>query len=274
MGNSHSIVARVCELSHGRLSWLEAGSGAPIVFLHGIGSAARSFQAQLGRFSTGWRALAWNAPGYDDSSRLLDDAPDVSAYANAVAEWLDGLSIESCHLVGHSLGSLIAARFAADRPDRVRSLTLASCAIGHARLPAAERARLLNGRLEDIAVLGARGMAEKRGPRLLGPGASQDAVRAVVDVMGSVHPIGYAQAARMLSAGDMLSDVARLASFVPIQVVFGSVDVITPPEVNLRVAHARADIAVATIEGAGHALNVEAPEAFNSCLATFVDTLR
>jgi len=274
MRNSHFIESRALDLPHGRLSWLEAGTGTPVVFLHGIGSAARSFRAQLSWFANGARAMAWNAPGYDGSSGLRDESPGVSDYAKVLAAWLDALAIHDCHLVGHSLGSLIAARFAAEFPNRARTLTLASCAIGHARLDGSERARLLAGRLEDIAILGARGMAEKRGPRLLGPAASPDAVRAVVDVMASVDPQGYSQAARMLSSGDMLTDVARIPDAVPVQVLFGDADAITPPDVNLRVARARANIAVSSIEGAGHALYVESPEAFNSRLAQFIERRR
>ncbi len=270
MPDTLSINSRIATLRHGSLSWLEAGRGDAIVFLHGIGSAARSFDAQLASLSARWRTLAWNAPGYGGSAPFAEDAPDVGRYADAVAEWLDALDIETCHLVGHSLGSLIAARLAAARPARVRTLTLASCAIGHATLPDDKRRELLASRLDDVRRLGPRGMAEKRGPRLLGPDAPDAAVRSVVDIMASIEPRGYAQAARMLSKGDMLADLARLSPMVPVQVAYGTADVITPPEVNLRAAHARAGASLATIDRAGHALYVESPVQFNAIVQAFI----
>jgi pimeloyl-ACP methyl ester carboxylesterase len=265
---------RSVALAHGALTWLEAGHGDAVVLLHGVGSAARSFHAQLEGLSRRWRVLAWNAPGYGASTGFAADAPDVGDYADAVAQWLDATSITACHLVGHSLGSLIAARFAADYPARVKSLTLASCAVGHTRLPEETRAKLLAGRLEDVATLGPRAMAEKRGPRLLGPDASPEAIRAVVDVMGLIDPSGYAQAARMLSGGDMLDDLARLPAAMPVQIVYGTADVITPPDVNLRAAAARPGASVTTIERAGHALYVEVPERFNAILESFMEARR
>ena len=274
MADSFSIKARSVALPHGDLSWLEAGDGDPVVLLHGVGSAARSFCAQIEGLAPRWRVLAWNAPGYGDSSPLPDDAPDVGAYAATAAAWLDACGVKACHLVGHSLGSLIAARFAATYPERVKTLTLASCAIGHARLPAEERARLLNGRIGDVDALGARGMAEKRGPRLLGPDAKPEHVRAVVDVMAAIHPRGYAPAARMLSGGDMLADIARLPATLPTQVIYGTADVITLPEPNQRAAAARANIPVAIIERAGHALYVEQPARFNALLEEFMEAKR
>ncbi len=266
------IRARAQNIGHGALSWLEAGQGDALVLLHGVGSAARSFVAQIGDLSARWRTLAWNAPGYGESAAFANEAPEAANYADSLAKWLRALDIGRCHLVGHSLGSLIAARFAAQYPERVRTLTLASCAIGHARLPTAERERLLASRIEDVATLGARGMAEKRGPRLLGPDASPEAIRCVVEVMASIHPHGYAQAARMLSRGDMLSDLGGLPLSMPVQVVYGTADIVTPPAVNQRAAQARSGIRVVTIERAGHALYVERPTQFNSVLQNFFDT--
>ena len=254
------------ETSQGVVTFLEGGEGAPLVLLHGIGSSARSFSAQLGAFP-GHRVIAWNAPGYAGSAPLAKDAPDAGDYTDVLSAFLDAMGVSSCDLFGHSLGCLMAARFAADHPARVRSLTLASIAAGHARLAPAERARLLEGRLGDVATLGPRGMAEKRGPRLLGPEASPAQIRAVVDNMAGVDPRGYGQAARMLSGGDILADLARLPLTLPVRIIFGLADVITPPEANQRVAAAFGRAQVVEIPRAGHALYVDQAAAFNAALA-------
>ena len=118
---SSSIKARSVALPQGDLSWLEAGDGDAVVLLHGVGSAARSFRTQIEGLAPRWRVMAWNAPGYGESTPLPDDAPDVGAYAATVAAWLDASGVQSCHLVGHSLGSLIAARFADVLLEKVAS---------------------------------------------------------------------------------------------------------------------------------------------------------
>lgn len=265
-----SINERVTPSTDGSLSWLEAGRGTALVLLHGIGSSARSWSAQLEGLSDAYRVIAWNAPGYGASSAPAAISPGVEDYTGKLAELLAALKITRCHLVGHSLGALVAANFAADHSDSVKTLTLASCALGHARLPSDEREKLLRGRLDDIAALGVAGMAQKRAPRLLGPSANAEHVDAVARNMAALDPCGYARAARMLSRGDLLADIARLAPATPLQIVFGTADVVTPPSVNARAAQVRPGTPTATIAGAGHALYVEAPEAFNQILRTFI----
>ena len=260
--------ARTVRAGDAVFSYLEAGSGEALVLLHGIGSAAASFRYQLEGLSTRFRVLAWNAPGYSASTPLAMTHPEAHDYAATLHAWLGALGIERCHLVGHSLGTLIAASFAADQPPRVVSLTLAGIAQGHGRLPPSERQRLLAQRLGDVASLGARGMAEKRGPRLLGPGATEEMLRMVVETMARIRPEGYAQAARMLSTGDITADLARLPAGLPMQIIVGEADAITPPAACLEIAAAFAAPAH-VIPGAGHALYLEKPQEFNRLLSDF-----
>jgi pimeloyl-ACP methyl ester carboxylesterase len=241
--------------------------GAPaLVLLHGIGSAGRSFDRQIDAFAPRFRVVAWDAPGYGGSTELPIDHPTASDYAIELASLLDARGIRRCHLLGHSLGCLIAARFTAIRPDRVQSLTLCSVASGHAGLPTAERQKLLDQRLGDIARLGPKGMAEQRAPRLLGPAAAPDALARLIDTMSTVNPRGYRQAALMLSTGDVKADIARFPLPVPGQIIYGDADIITPPARNQEVAAAWKGAAVHVIPGAGHALYLEQPEPFNALL--------
>jgi pimeloyl-ACP methyl ester carboxylesterase len=158
-------------------SFLEAGSGPPLVLLHGIGSAAVSFCHQLDGLSADFRVIAWDAPGYGGSTPLATSELDPGGYAAALKCFLDALALDRIHLLGHSLGTLIAARFTAEQPERVITLTLSSVARGHGRLSAAEQRRALAARLNDVAELGPRGRERRAGPgsgrissrRLLGP---------------------------------------------------------------------------------------------------------
>ena len=261
---------RIVRAGDAAFSYLDAGSGSPLVLLHGIGSAATSFRHQLETLSARFRVVAWDAPGYGASTPLATEHPNVSDYAAALDAWLGALGIDRCHLVGQSLGTLIAARFAAEQPrKRVASLTLASIARGHRRFPASERQRLLALRLDDLAQLGVHGMAAKRGPRLLGPEATETMRRTVIDIMARIRPEGYAQAARMLSTGDITADLARLPAELPLQIIVGEADVITPPAVNREIAAAFPAASVHVIASAGHTLYLEKPKEFNRLLAGF-----
>jgi pimeloyl-ACP methyl ester carboxylesterase len=264
--------ARIVRVANASFSYLDAGSGPPLVLLHGIGSAAASFCYQLETLSVRFRVVAWDAPGYGASTPLAIEHPCASDYAAALDAWLSALDIDRCHLVGQSLGTLIAARFAAEQPQRVLSLTLVGIARGHGHLPPSERQRLLAQRLDDLNQLGAYGMAAKRGPRLLGPEATEATRRIVIDIMARIRPAGYAQAAHMLSTADIMADLARLPPRLPIQIIVGEADLITPPAVNLGIAAAFPAASVHVIPGAGHALYLEKPEEFNRLVAGFAVT--
>ena len=267
---TQSYAPRRVEIGNTVFTYGEAGAGQPLVLLHGIGSAARAFEDQFAALSGTFRVIAWDAPGYGGSTSLAPQSPVARDYAGALRLFLDGLGIGACHLVGHSLGVLMAVSFAADHSDRILSLTLASVAAGQAHLPAAEREKLLGQRLGDIATLGPRQMAEQRGPRLLAAAATPVMIRRVVETMAAVRPEGYAQAARMLAAGDAKADIARLPADMPVQFIYGDGDVITPPARNIEAASVRPGAPVHIVHGAGHALYLERPETFNSLRVDFI----
>ncbi len=269
-----SIADRQAKVGDSVITYREAGAGPALVLLHGIGSAARAFDDQLAGLSKTLRVIAWDAPGYAGSTALPMEAPVAADYAAVLARLLDALGIEACHLVGHSLGALMAASFAADRPKRILSLTLASIAGGHAKLPAADREKQLAQRIGDVAALGAREMAEKRGPRLLGRDATPVMIRRVVDTMASIRPDGYAQAARMLASGDVKADIARLPASMPVQILYGDADVITPPARNIEIAATRPLAPVHVIPGAGHAVYLEKPAQFNDVVSRFIASVK
>ncbi len=85
---------------------LEQGSGEAVVFLHGIGGDAGCWQPQLDHFGKRRRAIAWDMPGYGRSALL--DPMTFPALADALLRLLDSLKIERAHIVGHSVGGMVA----------------------------------------------------------------------------------------------------------------------------------------------------------------------
>jgi pimeloyl-ACP methyl ester carboxylesterase len=238
------------------------GSGAgTLVLLHGIGSNARSFEPLMSALDDARSLLAWNAPGYGGSRALPVPAPTPRNYADALKAMLDRLEITSAAIVGHSLGCLFAASFAATYPERVRAVALLSPALGYRVAAGAPLPPTVQSRIDEIESLGPTAFAAKRAARLVGePDRHPHVVEAVRSAMAQVNPAGYAQAVRALGAGDLLSDIARITG--PALVAVGSNDVITPPD-NARTACAAFPRAAAfhEVAGAGHAMPQEQPDA-------------
>ena len=256
--------------SLGIVGYRQAGTLAHTkrVLLHGIGSGSASWAAQLAAVEPHQPGLlAWDAPGYGESDGLnLADAawPTATHYAERLWAWLDALGLtQPLTLVGHSLGALMAARAAVLQPQRVAALVLLAPAQGHARLEPAQRERLLHDRLATLANLGPAGMALQRGAAMLTPDAPTELVAMVQAVMAQIQPSGYTHAARMLSGGDLLADLAQLRC--PVQVASGSADRITPPAGCQQVA-AAAGVAWTDLGPVGHACPLQAGAAVNALL--------
>jgi pimeloyl-ACP methyl ester carboxylesterase len=250
------------------LSWREAGDGLPVVLLHGVGSGSASWEGQLDGLGADYRVIAWDAPGYGGSDALGGETPVVADYARSLADLLDALDLDRVHLVGHSLGALIAAAFAARRADRLMTLTLADPTAGYAAAGDDLRVGRLEARIRAIEELGPAGMAERRSRDVLSPNASEAAVAKVREVMSRLRPEGYKQAARMMHSTDIYGDAGAVS--VPALVMCGSADRVTPEELARSIAAVIPGAEYQTLDGLGHASYVENPELFNALLRTFL----
>jgi 3-oxoadipate enol-lactonase len=107
----------------GRIHYLELGTGAPLVLLHGAGSSAYEFEHVMGPLSRNFRVIGWDMPGHGDSAPLTRDLSIVD-YADALAAMVSGLELRRPHLVGTSIGALIVAARAGSVDADVASLSL------------------------------------------------------------------------------------------------------------------------------------------------------
>ncbi|MEF9901113.1 MAG: alpha/beta fold hydrolase [Pseudomonas sp.] len=259
---------RLVQLNERTQAIREAGQGPAIVLLHGIGSGAASWLQVAVQLSGKARVIAWDAPGYGQSSPLPDPAPKAPDYARRLRQLLDALDIERCVLVGHSLGAITAAALASNAPERVSRLVLLSPAQGYgdpARAAQADEVR--NKRLQALEQLGIATLAEQRSAHMLSAAASSDARAWVQWNMARLLPQGYRQAIELL-CGDQLLRYANHA--VPCEVHCGAADSIT----TAADCNALADTLGAAfhlIAAAGHASPIEQPEAVATLLAHALD---
>jgi pimeloyl-ACP methyl ester carboxylesterase len=113
------------------LSYVQQGTGAPVVFVHGLVSDLRIWEAQRSAVAQSYRFIAYNErdhgpePWPDEEQHYT-----VATHAADLAAFLRALQAGPVHLVAHSSGGILATLVALDHPDLVRSLTLAEPAIG------------------------------------------------------------------------------------------------------------------------------------------------
>ena len=110
-----------------QIHYLDQGSGDPVVFLHGA-FVSKAMWPALGYFAAvekaGFRAIAIDLRGHGQSDKPHDPDQYGLEMSHDVARLLDHLSIERAHVVGYSMGALVANRFRAMHPDRTISAVL------------------------------------------------------------------------------------------------------------------------------------------------------
>src|SRR5215212_6635159 len=117
------------------LPYLEAGSraGVPVVFLHGITDSCRAFEPLMAHLPGSVHAFAPSQRGHGgeswaESHQLEDFAADLGSF-------MDVLGLPRAVIVGHSMGSAVAPRFAIDHPERVLALVLLGGSASFGRNP-------------------------------------------------------------------------------------------------------------------------------------------
>src|SRR4051794_7336029 len=124
-GDPARLRFRTSETECGRVSTFEAGSGKPLVMLHGLGATKAEFLPSVPALApNGFRTIAIDLPGFGDSSKPFPAAYDARFFARWVAATLDALGLDRTHLLGHSMGGRVALEVGMRHPDRIDRLVL------------------------------------------------------------------------------------------------------------------------------------------------------
>jgi pimeloyl-ACP methyl ester carboxylesterase len=213
---------RFAEVKGCRLRYLVGGSGRgrPIVLVHGLGGAAANWVDVAPLLARGHRVLVPDLPGHGGSTPL-PAVPNLAVFADRVAAVAEREGLLPAAVVGHSLGAVVALRFALRRPDAVESLVLA----GAAGISSASR-RAKYG-LRVLAIIGPRRLVAPWADSVAGRPLLRQVVfghwgaadtlsmsRAAVDgfLEGTRFTSDSESAARALVVDDVREDLAELRS--------------------------------------------------------------
>ena len=117
----------------GAFSLIEAGEGAPVLMLHGLGGTKASFLPSIAALAPSFRTVAVDLLGFGDSDKPLGASYGPQFQARAVEQLLDALELERSHFVGHSMGGRIALELGFEHADRTHGLVLMTPAMAWLR---------------------------------------------------------------------------------------------------------------------------------------------
>lgn len=110
-----------------KIHYLLAGKGTPVVLIHGLHSSAQmnwQLTGVVGELAKDYQVIALDMPGHGKSDKPENDEAYGVQLVEDVALLLDHLGLKNAHVVGYSLGGMVAAKLTTTHPDRVRSLLL------------------------------------------------------------------------------------------------------------------------------------------------------
>lgn len=134
-----------------RIAFRRTGSGPPVLLLHGALSDSRDWRRQLDAFAAEFTVIAWDAPGCGESDDLPSPDYGLDDLIDTLAGFIRALRLGRPHVLGLSLGSILAIALYGRYPMSARSLILASAYAGWAgSLPPAEVQRRIRLNLADL----------------------------------------------------------------------------------------------------------------------------
>lgn len=126
-GKQLSIERRHIQVGSSWIHYKTAGTGPPLVLVHGLASSTRWWNRNIPRLAEHFRVYAVDLSEFGD--RRIRPRFVLRKAADYLARWMDAVNIAEASLVGHSMGGRIVADFAAENPDRVKCLVLVNAAV-------------------------------------------------------------------------------------------------------------------------------------------------
>jgi len=246
------------------LNYEQEGQGTDLVLIHGLGADLHIWDADVAVFARHHRVLRPDVRGFGAS-----DKPPGPYSPALFARDLDGLcaacGIVDAHVLGISMGGVIAQRFALDFLRRVRSLVLVSTSseVGATSVAAWQR-------LADTIERDGFDARSADASRAFSPAFAASHPE-VVDDLGRRNAAcdsqGYAAAARAVSDYNWTAELPRLR--VPTLILQGLDDQLTPPGGSVKMSRQLAHARLLLVEACGHNLPIEQPAVFHSSVLGF-----
>lgn len=254
-----------------RYSVYASRAGEPfetVVLIHGVGMNHSVWAPQIDALTKHFQVLAFDMLGHGESA-LPAAQPTLAEYAAQLERLLDVLKIDCAHVVGHSMGALVALEFALLHP--ARTLSVAALNAVYDRSPAQRaavmsRATTLDETSTDagVDVTIARWFGEPIPVHL------EQAARDLRQLLLTVNPTGYARTYRLFAGSDG-AHVGRLGVLaMPALFLTGEHDPNSSPAMSRAMAAAVRHGRVEIIPGERHMMNVTDPARVNEQLVAFL----
>jgi 3-oxoadipate enol-lactonase len=243
------------------LSILEAGSGDPVIFVHGVVTTSNIFPVYLNAYSPAYRGIAVDLRGYGDSQKP-GSGFTIAQFSKDLIALADALHIQKPVWVGVSMGGMILQKLALDYPDRVRALVLVSTTDGAMIL---DKDLPTIGNSRDYREVSKTIIAES-----FPPGTPPSLYQPLLDRIPTWNGTVLREALTSMSHANVHGRLHKIT--VPTLIVVGAKDDVATPAIARGIREQIAGSQLVEFN-TGHFMMAEDPERFRMVLGDFLRTL-
>ena len=250
-----------------RIAYERAGTGPPLVLLHGFVGDSREWRHQIDVLSEEFTVVAWDAPGAGGS----DDPPasfGMADYADCLAELIRALHLERPHIAGLSFGGALALELYRRHPTIPRTLLLAGAYAGWTGSLSAEVAEQRLRRSLDLADQSPAEFVNAMIPTLFPESTPKEVVDGFSAIAAEFHPEGFRTMARSLAEADLRDVLPKIR--IPTLLVYGDRDARASLQVAEALHTAIPESSLVILAGVGHMINVQAGDQLNREMRQFL----
>lgn len=240
--------------------------GTPVVLVHALGLDLTYWDQQIGALCSEFDVIAFDLPGHGQSIGDPSDWTIEEAIA-ALASVIHSTGALNAHIVGLSVGSMIAQFLAVKEPSLVRSLTL----IGSAATFTPEARNFLSSMVELTEDQGMQGIVESSMPYWFSERTKSrrpDVIDRTAKTLIQDDPEIHAAIWRMVASYDLASEIHLITC--PVLILVGDEDASTPIASSEFIASRIDGSEMHVIQGGGHMLPFEAPSDVNEHIISFL----
>jgi pimeloyl-ACP methyl ester carboxylesterase len=248
-----------------RVFYETQGTGSTVLLIHGLGSSTEDWEPQIEALKSRYTVVAYDVRGHGKTSKP-GGRYTMSQFAHDAAALIERLGLSRVHVMGLSMGGMIAFQLAADRPELVRSLIIVNSGPEMILRTMKEKIGIFQRKV-IVRLMGMQKMGEVLASRLL-PAPEHAALRATfVERWARNDPGAYLRA---LSALVGWSVKARLPGIrCPVLVVSADMDY-TSVEWKREYTSLLPDASLVVIAASRHMMPVERPAPFHDAIIPFL----
>ncbi|MCF6194315.1 MAG: alpha/beta hydrolase [Kangiellaceae bacterium] len=244
------------------------GDGEPILLIHGLGSSTRDWEYQLEPFSKNHKVITLDIRGHGQTTNANGEY-SIALFAKDIAKLMQKLHIDSFHIVGLSMGGMLAFQLALDIPDKVKSITVVNSGPGFVST-AFKLKMIFMFRILTLKLFGLKAAAPRVAEGLFPNGSNPALTKKFIERYVQNHKPSYLKSMKALVNWNVTAQIHEINC--PVLIVAADNDY-TSVESKRFYTNKIPNAELVIVKNSHHALPVEKPDEFNPIVLDFLTKL-